>query len=207
MWHRRSNIGLKFVLVEQIHNARLLEGWQWWPWYLQLSKLVLPFLGVEMMGSTPGQLWPGRPCKTYISSPAIIFRGILVFFQASRPGHGIHWHSSPSAPPTAGMTQIGGKLVHVQTVFQNALYWPKLNSQHTVTSRIVIFVFWGQVLSHDRHFNPFCLLMDDLSCRILNNKHTTSELEKSLKKLCSSHYLHSKCYFQLLKGSTAFLLL
>jgi len=38
--------------------------------------------------------------------------------------------------------------------------------------------------------------MDDLACRILKNKHTTSEFEKSLKKLCSSHYLHSKCYFQ-----------
>lgn len=41
-------------------------------------------------GSTPGQPWPGHPCKTYVSSPAIIFRGILVFFQVSRPGPGIN---------------------------------------------------------------------------------------------------------------------
>ena len=57
-------------------------------------------------------------------------------------------------------------------------------------------MFWGQFLSHDQHFNLLCLLMDDLASRILNNKHTTSGLEKSLKKLCSSHYLHSKHYFQ-----------
>jgi hypothetical protein len=130
MWCWSGNTGLKFVLVEQIHNARLLEGWHWRPLYSQPSKLVLPFFGGEKMGSTPGQLWPGHPCKTYISSPAIIFWGVLVFFQVSRPGPAIHWHISPSAPPTAGTTQIGAKSVTVQTVSQNALYWPKLNSQH-----------------------------------------------------------------------------
>jgi hypothetical protein len=48
------------------------------------------FFGVEKMGSTPRQLWPGHPCKTYVSSPPTILRGILVLFQASHPDPGTH---------------------------------------------------------------------------------------------------------------------
>jgi hypothetical protein len=60
------------------------------------------FYGAEKMGSTPWQLWPDHPCKTYVSSPAIIFRGVMVFFQVSHPDPDTHRHISPFAPPTAG---------------------------------------------------------------------------------------------------------
>jgi hypothetical protein len=46
------NAGLQLVRVEQIHNAQLLECQEkQWARSSHLNKLVLPFSGVEMMGS------------------------------------------------------------------------------------------------------------------------------------------------------------
>jgi hypothetical protein len=51
--HRCRNVGFKFVLVEQIYNAQLLQCWkQQWPRSSHLSKLCVACFGVEKMGAT-----------------------------------------------------------------------------------------------------------------------------------------------------------
>ena len=72
----------------------------------------------------------------------------------------------------SGLHHFGSNLIYVQTVIQNALKWPKWNSQHPATSWIEFFCFPGHVLLLYPHFHLFCLLVDILRIQHLQRDTT-----------------------------------
>jgi hypothetical protein len=101
-----SNVGLQFILVKQIHNVQLLECRKNYKHALHhLSKLILPFLGVEMMRystETTTAWFLGHTCKPTSHYLWLSSKGILGLFQASLEGPSTCWHDSPTALFQAG---------------------------------------------------------------------------------------------------------
>lgn len=72
------------------------------------------------------------------------------------------------------------------------------------TSRIAILVFCEKFLCLIHIFISFACQWTSQALSILYRCHIASELGQSSRNLCSSHYLHSKSYFQCSGSFVAF---
>jgi hypothetical protein len=200
-----GNVGLQFVLLEQIPNAQLLECQKKWACSSHLSEFVLPFLAVVMIGpSTETTIAWFLGCTYKTMSHYLWFssKGILGFFQASLEGAVmLTWLSLYFLLSRQGMNLAA---IWCICRLSSRMLWtdPDEIPNMLTPSQIVILLF-----SWTSSFTRFTLLSVLLVCGC--PEHLASSPEgipsafkpgKPFRKLCSSHYLLYKTLFQHFEG-------
>ena len=168
---------------------------------MHFNKLVLPFLGMQMIDGTLLLGWltwflclTFKPMSHRDHQPMSL-NGILNPFPTSPEGPGKTWFSFCSSLNRWDM-KCGTNLTDVQTVLQIALHYPNKIPNTLTTSQIVTSVFYDKFFIQSTFLMSFTGQGTFWVFRIVNKGCITFQLRKSFKTLCSCNCLLSKSCFQ-----------